>query len=130
MARARDNRLARLAADTANDDAAKDRDRCMPGAWRTVCTIVRDQLMQSGIDPAQVTALRLGEARDLPELGRADEEFDLPGGDSLASMFAAKIGGNARRYEDGHEPDFANASLAELFAWSLVRHTEKAGRPI
>ena len=86
--------------------------------------------MQSGIDPAQVTALRLGEARDLPEAGRADEEFDLPGGDSLASMFAAKIGGKARRYEDRHEPDFANASLAELFAWSLVRHTDETGRLI
>jgi len=130
VARARDNRLARLAADTANDAAGKDRDRYMPGAWRRVCTIVRDELMKSGIDPAQVTALRLGEARDLPEAGRADEEFDLPGGDSLASMFAAKIGGKARRYEDRHEPDFANASLAELFAWSLVRHTGATRRLI
>ena len=130
MARTRDNRLARLAADTANDDAVKDRDRCMPRAWKTVCTIVRNELMQSGVDPAQVPALRLGEARDLPEAGRVDEEFDLPGGDSLASMFATKIGGNARRYEDGHEPDFANASLAELFAWSLVRHTGETGRLI
>ena len=66
MARTRDNRLARLAADTANDDAVKDRDRCMPRAWKTVCTIVRNELMQSGVDPAQVPALRLGEARDLP----------------------------------------------------------------
>jgi len=66
VARTRDNRLARLAADTANDDAVKDRDRCMPRAWKTVCTIVRNELMQSGVDPAQVPALRLGEARDLP----------------------------------------------------------------
>ena len=42
----------------------------------------------------------------------------------------AEIGGNAQRYEDGHEPDFANASLAELFAWSLVRHNHETGRPI
>jgi hypothetical protein len=63
-------------------------------------------------------------------LGRADEEFDLAGGDSLASMFAAKIGDNAQRYEDGHEPDFAKASLAELFAWSLIRQTDETGRLI
>ena len=49
---------------------------------------------------------------------------------SKLTQVAAKIGGNARRYEDGHEPDFANASLAELFAWSLVRHTDETGRLI
>jgi hypothetical protein len=39
----------------------------------------------------------------------------------LAGIFAAKIGDVARRYQGGHEPDFANASLAELFAWCLAR---------
>jgi hypothetical protein len=42
-------------------------------------------------------------------------------------MFAAKIGDMARRYQDGSEPDFANASLAELFAWCLVRPVSVPG---
>jgi hypothetical protein len=36
-------------------------------------------------------------------------------------MFAEKIGDIARRLRDGHEPDFASASLAELLAWCLSR---------
>jgi hypothetical protein len=53
-------------------------------------------------------------------LDRADEEFELTGSDSLAGKFATRIADSARLYEDGLEPDFANASLAELFAWSLA----------
>lgn len=130
MTRAHDTRLGRLVEDAANKDAAKVLDRCTQRAWRTVCAIVRDELMQSGIDPAHVTALSLREPGDTPEPEGADEELILPGGDSAAEMFATKIGDNARRYaEDGHEPDFANASLAELFAWSLARRADAAGRP-
>jgi hypothetical protein len=47
--------------------------------------------------------------------------------DGLAGMFAAKIGDMARRYQDGSEPDFANASLAELFASGLVRPVSVPG---
>ena len=63
-------------------------------------------------------------------MDRADEECDRPGSDSLARKFATKIADSARLYEDGHEPDFANASLAELFAWSLIRQTDATGRLI
>jgi hypothetical protein len=42
-------------------------------------------------------------------------------------MFAAKIGDTARRYQDGSEPDFANASLVELFAWGLARPVSVLG---
>jgi hypothetical protein len=129
VTRARDSRVARLEEAAANDAAVKGLDRCTPRAWRTVCAIVREELMRSGIDPARATALRLGEARDTPELGRADEEFEIPCGDSLAAKFATKIADNARRYEDGHEPDFGNASLAELFAWSLAPRADGTARP-
>jgi hypothetical protein len=46
---------------------------------------------------------------------------------SLAGVFAEKIGELARQYEDGHEPDFATASLSELFAWSLARRVKIRG---
>ncbi len=37
-------------------------------------------------------------------------------------MFAVRIGDTARRFQNGGgAPDFANASLAELFAWCLAR---------
>jgi hypothetical protein len=49
------------------------------------------------------------------------EEVAESDNDGLAGRFAAKIGDMARRYEDASEPDVANSSLAELFAWCLVR---------
>jgi hypothetical protein len=128
VTRARDNRIARLAADAVKDETTKGLDRCKARVWRTVCGIVRDELTRSGIDPARVIALRLCEAHDPSELERADEEFALAGSDILAGMFAAKIGDQARRYEDGHEPDFPDASLAELFAWCLARRADGAWR--
>ena len=56
--------------------------------------------------------------------GRTREQFEevaASDNDGLAGRFAAKIGDMARRYEDASEPDLANSSLAELFAWCLVR---------
>ncbi len=95
--------------------------RATLGAWAAVCAFIRESVAQAGIDPAQVGALRLAPPPDpLPD-GEPQEEFVLCDGDGLASVFAEKIGQMARRYEDGHEPDFANASLAELFAWCISR---------
>jgi hypothetical protein len=129
--RARDTRLARLAAPAARADSAELLDRCALGARLTVCAIVRDRLTQAGIDSTRARALRLGEATESQRAkaapnpaipgsspGRAREQFD---DDGLAGMFAAKIGDMARRYQDGSEPDVAKASLAELFAWCLAR---------
>jgi hypothetical protein len=127
VTRARDNRLARLAEAAAKDDAAKSFDRCTSTAWKKICAIIREELMRSGIDPAQVTALRLCEAHEATEVEPAREEFLQPGGDPLAATFAAKIGNMARRYEDGHEPNFTKASIAELFAWCLSRRAARAG---
>jgi hypothetical protein len=166
MARGRDSRLARLAADAAHTDSAELLDSCALGARLTVCAIVSDALTQLGIDSARAQALRLGEAAELQRAeaaphadppgaskmrhltepapgmnrgartlapkraipgsspGRAREQFEevaASDNDGLAGMFAAKIGDMARRYEDASELDLANSSLAELFAWCLVR---------
>ena len=49
--------------------------------------------------------------------------------DGLASIFAAKMGDMARRYQDGSEPDVTKASLAELFAWCLARPGQGSPAP-
>ncbi len=117
MTRAREARLDRLTDDAASEDVGKSLDRCTQRAWGTVCAIVRDELTRSGVDPAHVGALSLREAGDTPELARADEEFVLSGDDGAADIFAAKIRDSVRRHqEDRSAPDFARASLAELFA--------------
>ena len=126
MTRARDNRLARLAEAAAKDDAAETFRRCTSMARGKVCAIVREELMRSGIDPAQVPALRLGEARQTPEAEPLREERVQPDSDGLAAMFAAKIGDMVRRCENGHQPDFAKASMVELFAWCLSRRADRA----
>ena len=158
MARGRDSRLARLAAEAAHTDSAEFLNSCALGARLTVCAIVSDALRQLGIDSARAQALRLGEATELQRAkaapradppgaskmrhlrgarrrapkgaipgsspARAREQFEevaASDNDGLAGRFAAKIGDMARRYEDASEPDIARSSLAELFAWCLVR---------
>jgi hypothetical protein len=147
VARGRDSRLARLATPAERADTAEFLDRCALEARLKVCAIVRDRLARAGIDPTRAQALRLGEAAELqraeaaPHLdplpaipgsspGRARQQFEevaASDGDGLAGMLAAKIGDMARRYQDGSEPDFANASLAELFAWCLVQPVSLPG---
>jgi hypothetical protein len=58
---------------------------------------------------------------DNPELRRLEEELASGDHDGLAGIFAVKIRDIARRFRDGHEPDFTSASLAELFAWCVAR---------
>ena len=129
MTRALDTRLDRLIDEAASEDVAKNLDHCTQRARGKVCAIVREELARSGVDAARVAALALREAGGTPELARADEEFALPGGDGAAEMFAAKIRDSVRRHqEDRSAPDFARASLAELFAWSLARRVERTGR--
>ena len=74
MARGRDSRLARLAADAAHTDSAEFLNSCALGARLTVCAIVSDALRQLGIDSARahrppVRIARL--ALDKPALGIA-----------------------------------------------------------
>ena len=123
MRRVRDGRLSRLAAERTRRDSTTDLDECTPRAWSRVRAFVRDGLLQAGIDPECAAALRQGAADD--ELAELDMRFeDEPAAvepDGLAGEFRARITGIARRFEDGHDPDFASASLAELLAWCLHR---------
>jgi len=138
VAQGRSNRLVRLEAPDTSADSVNAVDRAVLGARALVCAIVRDKVAQSGIDPTTVQALRLApefdpaaamplrdaRRREKPNedvIRKAFAEFAASDGDSLAGLFAAKISEMTCHYEDGHEPDFANASLAELFAWCLAK---------
>ena len=134
MPRARDTRLARLAADRMRIASTTGLERCTPRAWNTVCDMVRDGLMQAGIDPEIAAAVQLGgmaahmtEFEDTLELGRFEEELAVGDRDGLAGLFMVKIEDVAQRFRDGHEPDFASASLAELFAWCVARRDSCRG---
>jgi hypothetical protein len=115
-------RVAQITAKTAaRDDAAAGLDRA-PRALGAVCAVVRDGLVRAGVDPARARALRLAPtvANDQNQSEEV-EEFVVQDADSLAGIFAERIGELVHRYQDGHEPDFASASLAELLAWCLAR---------
>ena len=131
MARARDNRLTRVAGSAARSGSPATRDRLAMEAWAAMAAVVRDGLAQAGIDPAGVRALQLASDRDAdPPLrsGEPLEEFVAPDSDGLASKFADRIGNIVRIYQEGREPDFAKASLAELLAWCLSRTNQPSGK--
>jgi hypothetical protein len=129
--------VARLAAETADLGSAGARDRRTLGALAAVCAIVRDGLARAGLDPQGAAALRLAEAAASRLAGhgetaaskRADAALAASDDEGSAGIFAAKIGDLARRCPDGGEPDLANASLAELFAWCLTRGTPPPAPP-
>jgi hypothetical protein len=140
VTRARDTRLARLTARGARADSAEAVDRCALRAWVAVRAVVNDGLAHAGIDPARARALRLAphpgplappsltlpRSRGREGWGQSEprepfEEIAASDSDGLASVFAAKIDDMTRRYQDGSAPDFANASVAELFAWCLAQ---------
>jgi len=126
MRRVFDGRLARLAAERTRFDSTIGLDRCTLRAWNTICDLVRDSLVEAGIDPETATALQVGGigahmTGDMLEGRRLEEELAVGDHDGLAGIFTVKIRSIARRFRDGHEPDFASASLAELFAWCLAR---------
>ena len=128
MPRVRDGRLARLAAERTRFDSTTGLDNCTLRAWITVCDLVCDGLVQAGVDPESATAVQLGgmaahmtDIADTPELRRLEEELAVGDHDGLAGIFTVKIRDIARLFRDAHEPDFASASLAELFAWCVAR---------
>jgi hypothetical protein len=134
MPRVRNARIARLSAESTRLDSTVGLDRCTLRAWNTVCDLVRDGLVRAGIDPENATALQLGgmavcmtDVATTPELRRLEEELAIGDHDGLAGIFAVKIRDIARRFRDGHEPDFTSASLAELFAWCVARRDTCGG---
>ena len=134
MRRVFDARIARLAAERTRFDSTTGLDNCTLRAWNRVCGLVRDGLVQAGVDPERATAVQLGgmaahmtDIADKPEVRRREEELAVGDQDGLAGIFAVKIRDIARRFRDGHEPDFASASLAELFAWCVARRESCGG---
>jgi len=126
MQRVYDTRLARLKAQNTRLASTDGLDDCALRAWSIVRAVVRNGLAEAGIDPACAAALRPGCAADMAEperfeVLRVEEEWATSDDDGLAGEFATKIGDIARRFRDGHTPDFASASLAELLAWCLSR---------
>jgi hypothetical protein len=132
MRRAREAQMARLAVrSTAADDAA---------AWRIATlrarvklgTVLRQALVELGIDPATVKMLQIADeaARELAatpdgaeglDAGAPPPVADDPCDDDSATAFEARIAGSVQRYRDEPGIDFAQASLAEALAWCLAR---------
>jgi hypothetical protein len=134
MRRAFDGRLVRLAAERTRFDSTIGLDDCTLRAWNRVCGLVRDGLVQAGVDPESATAVQLGgmavrmtDIADKPEMRRREEELAVGDQDGMAGIFREKIGDIARRFRDGRQPDFASASLAELFAWCVARRGSCGG---
>jgi hypothetical protein len=96
--------------------------------------LVRDGLVQAGVDAEGAVALQLGgmtarmtDIAEKPGMQRTEEELAVGDDDGLAGVFAVKIGAIAQRFRDGREPDFNSASLAELFAWCVARRGSCGG---
>lgn len=123
--------MARLAArSTAADDAA---------AWHSATLrarvklgmVLRQALVQLGIDPATVAMLQIADeaAQELAVTGDSAEGLDPalppvaddPYDNASATTFEARIDGSVQRYRDEPSIDFAQASLAEALAWCLAR---------
>jgi len=103
--------------------------------WRAEAAmgaVIRSALARAGVDAAGATRLCLADEAaaalvalpDTPELQRADANgaTAVNAHDRApADAFARKILAQAQGFAGGQPPDFANASFAELFAWSLAQ---------
>ena len=96
--------------------------------------MIRDALQMAGVDRAVATRLSVADEAaaalalipDTPELRRADDNEDTlvnPEDRDQAASFGPKIMAMAKGFAEGARPDFANASFAELLAWSLAQHS-------
>jgi hypothetical protein len=98
--------------------------------------IIRETLTRAGVDAADATRLALADDAaatlaaipDTARLRHADADDAAaqadPNDRARADAFAAKITAMTQRFAEGMPLDFANASFAELLAWSLA---QKAG---
>ncbi len=94
--------------------------------------VVRTALARAGVDAAGATRLCFADEAAAPLVAIADTAELQPkdaNGAPLANAddrartddFEPRILAMARRFAGGQPPDFANASFAELFAWSLAQ---------
>ena len=109
-----------------------------------LCDRISTMLVEVGVDPARCAMLRRGEEAaatlaaipDTPELRRFDEELlaqdPLRGDDEPPPVFErdmANLHRMAQRFADGAEPDFAECSLMEAYAFCVARLNREAGDP-
>jgi hypothetical protein len=140
MPRPLDTRLGRVEgrrrAATAEHGAGSVRGRRRLRAEAAIGEVIREALAHAGIDPTNAARLCLADDAaaalaaipDTPALRHADANDTPPAsphGRARAHAFAPKILAMSKRFAGGPPPDFANASLAELFAWSLANRTPK-----
>jgi hypothetical protein len=102
-------------------------------------TVIRSALARAGVDAAQATRLCLADEAAAALAALSDRPESEPAdGDSQAAAAArdhapaddlkSKILALARVFAGAPPPDFAHASFAELFAWSLAQPpTESCG---
>ena len=94
--------------------------------------VIRSALARAGVDAAEATRLAFAEEAVAPPAATpdtAESQCEDANGMPLANAddrpraddFESKILALARRFAGGQRPDFANASFAELFAWSLAQ---------
>ena len=124
MRRFLDTRLARVAKAKAPRDLIEARQRSLLRARAAVRTLLRQRSVQSDAGPAFAGAWQLGDAaaaalagipdtQDLRETDGALLARDYAG---TEESFEAQLWRLVQHYRDGHEPDTANASPAELLA--------------
>ena len=105
-------------------------------AAAAMSAVIRNALARAGVDAADATRLAFAEEAAAPLVAIPDTPIPDTGelqredanGAPLANAydrareddFEPKILAMARRFAGGQPPDFAKASFAELFAWSLA----------
>ena len=111
------------------------RHRRLLRAEAAVGAVIRNALETAGVNKAVATRLSVADEAaaalasipDTPELRRADDHDETalinPEDRDRAAAFVPKIMAMAQSFADGARPDFANASFAELLAWSLAQHS-------
>jgi hypothetical protein len=85
-----------------------------------------DKTVAPRLSVADEAAPALPPITDTPDFRRADDQDDAalvnPEDRDRAAAFVPKIMAMAKSFAEGTPPDFANASFAELLAWSLAQH--------
>lgn len=134
-----ENRLDRVegrrSAAADEQSAAAARQRRLLRAEAALGEIIRAALTRAGVDAADAARLALADDAaatlaaipDTQQLRHADADDAAvpanPNDRARADDFAPKIIAMTRRFAGGMPLDFANASFAELLAWSLAQKT-------